>query len=104
MVSNRDQALAALREIAVQGEGLPPGQPAEGGSHFERFRSIYQQFPGGGQWLPSRRVPTNPLLPTPGTLPTADTITHVHTQRWARLSNCRYEILLGALSPDFSSL
>lgn len=97
VVQNRQQALEALREIAIQGEGLPPGQSAATDSHFERLKEIFDLFPRAGEWRPARSVGVNPSLPQIGSEPTAVTITNVRSQRWAELFNLRYEILLTSL-------
>lgn len=97
-VSTREQALAALREIALQGEGLPPGGGPPADSHFERFMRIRSAFPLQGQWRPARSVAVNPALPIPEQAPGPNTITNARSQRWAQLFDLRYSILLFALT------
>ena len=98
MVHNREQALAAIREIALQGEGLPPGEGPSTESHFQRFMTIRGAFPLQGQWKPARSIAINPALPEPNEPPEPNTITNPRSQRWARLFNVRYAILLFTLA------
>lgn len=98
VVRNRQEALNALREIAVQGEGLPPGQGAATDSHFRRFKDIFDLFPRHEEWRPARSVGINPSLPQAGTAPTTNTITNVRSRRWAQLFDIRYAILLTSLA------
>jgi hypothetical protein len=87
-VTDRATARAAIREIAVQGEG-PAGAGEQ--SHFDRFRRIYRgdadtpAFPAG-DWIPTRNVSTDPRVTD---------IVDQHTRRWAELADLRYGILLG---------
>jgi hypothetical protein len=98
-VSDRQGALAALRDVAVQGEG--PAQPTTdpNGSHFQRFFAVYRgsatamAFPAAdGAWRPARDVPTNPRL---------DAISDVKAADFARLSDLRYALLLGFLQQTY---
>ena len=87
-VADRATARAAIREIAVQGEG-PTGSGEQ--SHFERFRRIYRGDTGtpafpAGEWIPTRNVSTDPRVTD---------IVDPHTRRWAELADLRYGILLG---------
>ena len=87
-VADRATARAAIREIAVQGEG-PTGSGEQ--SHFERFRRIYRGDTGApafpaGEWIPTRNVSTDPRVTN---------IVDPHTRRWAELADLRYGILLG---------
>lgn len=98
VVRDRAEALAALREIALQGEGLPPGQGPPEDSHFQRFMDIHAGFPLQGQWMPARSIAVNPTLPRPGQPLTPNTITNPRSQKWARLFDLRYAILLMGLA------
>ena len=81
----RPEALAALNDISIQGEGS--GTTAN--SHFERFLGIFRgtwasppvPFPGPGEWKPPRDVPTDPRVPHPGDAPLAGDITF-QTEVW----------------------
>jgi hypothetical protein len=74
-VKTRDDAIALIEKIAVQGEGLTSSDPSDE-SHYKRFRAIYDKFPEDGDWKdsegkpvqPAREVPTNPNT-TPGPAP-----------------------------------
>jgi hypothetical protein len=80
-VADRAAALAAIRDIAEQGEGATDAPD----SHFARLLGIYRGrdgvagFPAGGDWVPTREVPTDPQ-PGPG---------------WTALADMRYALLLG---------
>ena len=90
-LSGRDEALEAIRDIGEQGEGAASsGQK----SHFERFLAIYRgtgtlPFPeAGGEWVPTRNVPTDPK---------PSDVTDARTKRWVELADIRYALLLGFL-------
>lgn len=119
-VRDRPSALDALARIAAQGEGTVNGG-GQGGSHFDRFVKIYEQFPddapGPGHpvaWRPSRLVPRNPntTLAPDGVLSEEELaqermrepgrITHLTSRLWAHLLNVRYRILLNSLSHALS--
>src|SRR5574337_483082 len=98
-IEDRAAALNAIRQIGEQGEGRVS---ADQESHFGRFLGIYRgsadlsPFPALGQWIPTRVVPTDPCT---------ETIAEPRTQRWARLADMRYALLLGfiehyLLTPD----
>jgi hypothetical protein len=89
-IADRAAAVEAIRDIGEQGEG-----PTTAGerSHFERFLGVYRggaglpAFPGAGEWVPTRDVPTDPRLDADFTEP--------RTKRWAQLVDLRYALLLG---------
>jgi hypothetical protein len=95
----RTEALAALNDISIQGEGS--GMAVH--SHFERFLGIFRgssanppvPFPGPGEWQPARDVPTDPRIPSLGDVPGPGDITFPKSQSLARLANLRYALLLG---------
>jgi hypothetical protein len=97
----RTDALAALSEISIQGEG----SGTAGNSHFERFLAAFRgsssstpptpPFPDIGEWQPARNVPTDPRVLKPGDSPGPGDITHATTQNFANLANLRYALLLG---------
>jgi hypothetical protein len=106
-VGSREEAVAALRAIGEQGEGL--ANPAQGAppSHYDRFLDIFTAFPdtdgpaGTAPWTPTRPVATNPnTLPSPDTDAAVERgrITHTTTRLWAHLFNTRYRMLLADLS------
>ncbi len=88
----RDQALFALAQIAAQGEGFQ----TIANSHFARFLKAYDDFSGTlptGVWP----VPANPNTDSkPQSNPAAEAsrITHPKANRWARLFDFRYQLLL----------
>jgi Ferritin-like len=95
----REKALEAIWRIAAQGEGLENME----GSHFSQFRNAYRNFDTLPQ-PPHINVPTNPTVEDQ---PLADPelernrISNKRTQKWARLFNQRYHILLLCLSHTF---
>ena len=104
-VDSRAGAVAALRAIAEQGEGLQT--PAdENASHFVRFLTIFRAVkaldPGT---VVARPVAANPTTGVGGDDPadpnTATAITHEEALLWAHLFNVRYRKLLAALAHSF---
>jgi hypothetical protein len=93
-VRDRNEALAALRDIGEQGEGASSGGDT---SHFERFLTIYRgvgaipAFPATDDW-PTRKVPTDPK--------TTD-FANRRTRLWVELADLRYALLLGFLEHYF---
>ncbi|MFY0610998.1 MAG: hypothetical protein JXQ99_05685 [Hyphomicrobiaceae bacterium] len=104
----RDNAVAALEELAEQGEGFGIGID----SHFQRFLSLYRQFKdleGEGASL-TWPVATNPTIVRPLATTDWDTanlataaqaafqakgyISHQRSRNWAELFNMRYQLLL----------
>ena len=104
--ASRDQAVAALKAVAEQGEALVHEADQEE-SHFERFRRIYRELKAVS-WEPSRPVARNPKTeqgPAPSGEATTeaaaadsdlrcDVITDVEAIGWAHLFNLRYRLLL----------
>lgn len=101
----QDGAIPLLQAIAVQGEGMPATGEIQG-SHYQRFREIYDAFPEANDWQPSRVVPADPNTSEPdqteGIGPDAEAeaaaaagrISHTHSRLWAQLLNLRYRMLL----------
>jgi hypothetical protein len=106
-VDSRASALAALRAIAEQGEGLDiPANNEE--SHFVRFLSIYRSLKALGPGIVDvvRPIAANPTTAStdggdPGDLDTPTTITHPEAVLWAHLFNVRYRKLLVNLTHAF---
>jgi hypothetical protein len=109
-LASRDDAVAALHEIADQGEAttLVDGER----SHFERLLTIYGQWKAierQGAFAPARPVAPNPVvensLAAPGPAPchACTVITHPVTRFWAHLFNVRYRLLLSGLTHIFES-
>lgn len=113
-MANRQQAVAALRQLSAQGEG-PHGCGSGELSHFQRFLHIYQDFKkkvpietsmteqGTAQlWRPARNVVSNPTAQSePGLSPAPGYIAHGSTRNWAHLFNTRYRILLNTIAHTF---
>jgi len=109
-LASRDEAVAALRAIAEQGEAtrLVDGEH----SHFERFLTIYKEWKvigHAGTFAPARPVATNPVVEdslaesAPASRGACTVITHPVTFYWAHLFNVRYRLLLSALTHIFES-
>jgi len=108
VMSSRQDAVDALREIAEQGEGTTLTDPAH--SHFQRFLTIYQQFAEletAADFHPTRPVATNPVvedaLSEHPSHNACTVITHPVTFYWAHLLNVRYRLLLSGLTHVFQS-
>ena len=96
-VKARDEARAAIRDIAEQGEGPTSGGTSGGmTSHFTRFSGIYRKvyplhdpptLPSLEKWA-TRAVPTDPK---------PSDFTETRTRGWAELADLRYALLLGFL-------
>jgi hypothetical protein len=100
-VKNAVDAMNAITQIAVQGEGWDTAD--EMLTHFEEFLSLYRgltQFLAQTGQSPVHQVPTHPNTTPSGTSdPRLDEgrITHPDSLRWASLFNARYEIMLAEL-------
>jgi hypothetical protein len=102
--ATRQQALDALKRIAVQGEG----RGIEPDSHFMRFRSIMQDFlehraRKRGWSPPTHAVAEDPQIRWRDVhdVPTGSPITHPLSERWGNMFNLRYRMLLTYLSHSF---
>jgi hypothetical protein len=100
VVASRRDALEALRDIGLQGEGPSPvvGETA----HFRRFYNLFIRF-FGAAGLGNDRPPQVMDVPAGSRIvldPNGSgesVISHPTTVRWARLADLRYAVLLGAL-------
>jgi hypothetical protein len=110
-VATRDDAVAALLQIAEQGEATSGAtrQDDESPSHFTRFVEVYEGVRGALKdgWSPFRRVAVNPYVPTAGDdqgdvagIPRS-AITNREARLWAHLFNVRYRLLLQLLIHSF---
>lgn len=100
VVASRREALDALRDIGLQGEG--PSPIVAETAHFRRFYDLFIRF-FGAEGLGTDRPPQVMDVPA-GSHIVLDpdgsgesVISHPTTIRWARLADLRYAILLGAL-------
>jgi hypothetical protein len=103
-MATRTEALAALRDVAGQGEAehLRPGDKMED-SHFDRFAKMFRAYQAivkkDPAWSPSRRVPENPYAGDAASAPRHTTaITSKASMAWAGLFNIRYRMLLSLLT------
>jgi hypothetical protein len=87
-VGNRGQALEALLQVAVQGEGVAVD---DDDSHFMRFFTIWQGLSGVSGWEPTRAVPENPR---PQGATGGTPIRNSRSRKWAQLCDLRYALLL----------
>lgn len=103
-MATRTEALAALRDVAGQGEAehLKPDDRNED-SHFDRFAKIFRAYQAiwkkDRNWSPSRAVPVNPFAGQPKNAPRGTTAITAHDSvAWASLFNIRYRMLLSLLT------
>jgi hypothetical protein len=96
-VASRQDVLQAINQVATQGEA--GGGIGEEQSHFERFWTIYQDFPETRRrWRPSLPVAVNPNTLKQPTGPNRQgNIKNPRTRNWALVFNYRYRILLNYL-------
>jgi len=100
VAGTRETALAALRDIGLQGEGPSPVSGTD--SHFERFLALFTQLfgPDGLSTTPPagvRQVPRAARIEVNTTSVDPEAIREPVSVRWATLADHRYGILLGAL-------
>ncbi len=57
VVTNQEEAIAAIDNIIVDGEGIPTNRES---SHFQKFKLIRQEYFDLGRFKASREVPLNP--------------------------------------------
>ena len=107
-MATRTEAIAALREVAGQGEAphlrgrIGRGRDPQSGesvaeepSHFDRFVQVYQGFEKAKGWEPTRACPVNPTtLEQPHGASDKTYIESDHSRGWAELFNLRYRMLL----------
>lgn len=108
-LASRDDAFAALKAIAEQGES--PLRSTDNPSHFARFLELYIEFKESGagtRWTATRNVPTNPVTPDDldgdgqTVTPNGTPITHPEALLWAHLFNLRYRMLLVDISHAYT--
>lgn len=87
-VEHRGAALEALRDIAVQGEGVAVD---DDDSHFMRFFNVWQTFSVVSGWEPVRAAPENPR---PEGVAGGTPILNPRSRKWAELCDLRYSLLL----------
>jgi hypothetical protein len=102
----RTDSVAALQKVANQGEANS-NDDDDAPSHFARFIRIFRKFPKDDSWVPSRKVPVDPIVLSEtqdgdsgqdwGGTP----ITHPESWLWGHLFNIRYEALLTNLLHTF---
>ena len=98
-VTNRDEALHAIAELAEQGEGLEDS--VDRPSHYQRLLAMYRALPDAGEWEATYRVPADPNTgPGEGVDlgMNEGRISHPLSLKWAELFNLRYRLLLAYLA------
>ena len=99
-IQTRYEAIAALEEIAEQGEGEEENE--ETPSHFRRFLEVFKEMMAYGEHtIFTKEIVTNPIIPSKNQENLPNAITHPTTQLWASLSNVRYKLLLALLTHSF---
>jgi hypothetical protein len=95
----RTEAIAAMTDVAGQGEAPELGLHNVEASHFDRFLEVYQEFERIRGWSPTRQVPVNPTTGDPGSAVDDQTpIVDPASRLWANLFNLRYRMLLTYLT------
>jgi hypothetical protein len=97
IAEDRNSALAAIKLITEQGEGIDIPKQLDK-SHFGKFLEIYGEFPDEG-WRPSRNVANNPTTNPRVNDPARQIIGYALP--WALLCNLRYHMLLLYLKHSF---
>ena len=114
---SRDDAYAALNEIAEQGEG--DEKNTETPSHFERFLYIFKEYKEllketHGQFEPSINVGTNPYVSSESDAAISSStnepalelertpVSSPETVLWCKLFDIRYRLLLNFLNHSFA--
>ena len=96
-VSNREEARELANAIAEQGEG---GDAAVT-SHYQKFRTIYEEFASTTTWNPSHPTPNNPNT-SEEVFSDAEMengrITDQESRRWAHVADLQYRLLLYAIA------
>ena len=101
-IQTRYEAIAALEEIAEQGEATQDIN--ETPSHFRRFLEVFKEMMEYGEaTIFTKKIATNPYISTnnKADMSKANAITHPVTKLWANLSNVRYKLLLSFLKHSF---
>ena len=103
-VATRTEALAALKQVSLQGEGKEDTKDPEVWTHFRRFLKIYKGFEGsqGDDWRPAALAPINPSTDEhPAGEKQHTYISCERSRNWAVLSNVRYWMLFRYLAHTF---
>jgi hypothetical protein len=114
-VATRTQAVEALTQLAVQGEGPLFNTTSTEDSHFKRLMEIFQGFEqlekksGVNKWSPSLNLAINPTMikrhdndPTRKKPDQRKTyISCKQSRTWATLFNIRYRMLMASLVHTF---
>jgi hypothetical protein len=103
-VATRTEALAALKQVSLQGEGKEDIKEIGVWTHFRRFIKIYREFKEiqSSTWSPAARAPINPSAnEDPGTQKQNTYIACKRSRNWAVLSNVRYWMLFRYLAHTF---
>jgi hypothetical protein len=103
-VATRTEALAALKAISLQGEGVEDSKKEGEWTHFRRFIKIFREFKKiqSSDWSPAARAAINPNTNGVPNAPCPDGyISCERTRNWAVLSNVRYWMLFRYLGHTF---
>lgn len=103
-VATRTEALAALKQVSLQGEGKEDIKDSLVWTHFRRFIKIYKEFKEiqSDSWSPAARAPINPSTnDNPHSATQHTYISCKRSRSWAVLSNARYWMLFRYLAHTF---
>jgi hypothetical protein len=102
--ATRTDALAALKAISLQGEGVDDIKDEGAWTHFRRFIKIYREFKEiqSNTWSPAVPAPINPNTNDDPQAPDRQSyISCDRTRNWAVLFNVRYWMLFRYLAHTF---
>jgi len=103
-VATRTEALAALKQISLQGEGKEDSKEPGVWTHFGRFIKIYREFKQiqSDSWRPAALAPVNPsTTKNPHSGKSQTYISCERSRNWAILLNVRYAMLFRYLAQTF---
>ena len=103
-VATRTEAMAALQQVSLQGEGKEDIKDIRVWTHFRRFLKIYNDFKPiqSSSWSPAARAPINPSTNKDLRSQTQHTyISCKRSRNWAVLLNVRYWMLFRYLAHTF---
>jgi hypothetical protein len=103
-VGTRTDALAALKAVSIQGEGIENSKKEDEWTHFHRFIKIFREFKEiqSSDWSPAAQAAINPTTNPNLQVPDPDGyISCERTRNWAVLLNVRYWMLFRYLSHTF---
>jgi hypothetical protein len=96
--ASRTDAVAALRDIAEQGEAIEIVAAGSEDSHFVRFLNLFRRFDGGRGAPSVLPLAVDPIIGDGGEDSDGQKIRNPEAATWAALFNTRYRMLLAYLA------